>query len=160
MYEGTTKLTSHIPGYTGFITTSKINKRARSQCVAGKTRPDLKAGALLFNLRQYPQTIPGYSGDVPQSAFNVKEDGPVFGDDSMSKRSYIKHPIKNSSVHGKSSAIRDEFYHTNCELVSEDGIKQSEKYFCLVRPMEGLPHIYRPPKFTESGYAYNLYEKF
>lgn len=40
---------------------------------------------------------------------------------------------------------------------SENGVKNAEAFFRLVRPYEGLPRVLRPSLTTESGYEFNCY---
>ncbi len=66
---GTTKTTTHIPGYNGFIPRSDFNGTAlgQSKLEGGKTRDTILKQNIVEN---YQVKLPGYSGHKPMSTVN------------------------------------------------------------------------------------------
>lgn len=67
---GTTKVTSHIPGYGGFLVRTDLNDRALEQTKNDRCRELMKNKTNLnenFNVK-----LPGYSGHKPMSFLNEK----------------------------------------------------------------------------------------
>ncbi len=74
---GTTKGTSKIPGYSGFIPSTDNNRKAVSQAMGSETRPNAKNEMLLFSLDQFSRdSIPHYRGFRPQDGGNIKPHQP------------------------------------------------------------------------------------
>lgn len=68
---GTTQVTTHIPGYNGFIPKSDFNQHAlqQSQLEAGKCRNTIVKQNIVEN---YQVKLPGYQGHKPMSTVNDK----------------------------------------------------------------------------------------
>lgn len=64
---GTTKTTSHIPGYNGYIPKTDLNPAARDQGKCGVTRATIIKQNIVEN---YQVKVPGYSGHKPMSVLN------------------------------------------------------------------------------------------
>ena len=64
---GTTKTTSHIPGYNGFLPRTDLNERAVTQSLGQQTRETFIKQNIVEN---YNLRIPGYCGHKPMSALN------------------------------------------------------------------------------------------
>ena len=64
---GTSKVTSHIPGYNGFIPTIDINENAVSQSKGQDARNTIVKQNIVEN---YNVRVPGYSGHKPMSVIN------------------------------------------------------------------------------------------
>mmetsp|Transcript_38263 Transcript_38263/g.43861 ORF Transcript_38263/g.43861 Transcript_38263/m.43861 type:complete len:85 (-) Transcript_38263:7-261(-) len=65
---GTTKVTSHIPGYCGFLPKTDLNDTALAHSKSMIPRPIMKNKVNLnenFNVK-----IPGYAGHKPRSCLN------------------------------------------------------------------------------------------
>lgn len=67
MTVGTTKTTSHIPGYSGFLPKTDINAQAVTQSLGQQTRETFIKQNIVEN---FHVRIPGYSGHKPMSALN------------------------------------------------------------------------------------------
>ncbi|KAJ4456654.1 hypothetical protein PAPYR_8049 [Paratrimastix pyriformis] len=66
LFEGTTKATHHIPGYSGHIPLSTTSTQVRDVTSGATTRPPRSTNLYdTFHLN-----IPGYMGYVPRSVFN------------------------------------------------------------------------------------------
>lgn len=46
------------------------------------------------------------------------------------------------------------FFQAGQLAVSENGVKNAEGYYRLLRPLEGLPRVYYPSETADSGYVY------
>lgn len=65
---GTTKVTSHIPGYNGYIPKSDFNDKALQQSkLQGASRNTIVKQNIVEN---YSVKLPGYSGHMPMSTIN------------------------------------------------------------------------------------------
>ena len=64
---GTTKVTSHIPGYSGYLPKTDINEQAIQQSMGRQTRETFIKQNIVEN---FHVRIPGYSGHKPMSAIN------------------------------------------------------------------------------------------
>jgi len=64
---GTTKLTSHIPGYNGFIPKTDLNPTAVAQGLCRQDRQTIIKQNIVEN---YSVKVPGYSGHKPMSCVN------------------------------------------------------------------------------------------
>jgi len=64
---GTTKTTSHIPGYNGFLPRTDINENAMKQGQGSNTRMTIIKQNIVEN---FHVKMPGYSGHIPMSALN------------------------------------------------------------------------------------------
>ncbi len=64
---GTSKVTSHIPGYNGFIPAIDINEQAVSQSKGSEARQTIIKQNIVEN---YNVKVPGYSGHKPMSVVN------------------------------------------------------------------------------------------
>ena len=64
---GTTKTTSHIPGYNGFLPRTDLNEKALAQSLGLNTRETIIKQNIVEN---YNLKVPGYSGHKPMSALN------------------------------------------------------------------------------------------
>ena len=65
---GTTQVTSHIPGYNGFIPKSDFNQTALDQSkMLNKNRNTIVKQNIVEN---YQVKLPGYSGHKPMSSVN------------------------------------------------------------------------------------------
>lgn len=67
MSVGTTKVTTHIPGYNGFIPATDINEKANDQSKLNQHRTTIIKQNIVEN---YNVKIPGYSGHKPMSVIN------------------------------------------------------------------------------------------
>ena len=63
LLRGTTKLTHHIKGYSGFIPSNVENQKIRDQVFLQKNREHRRKENILDN---YSKHIPGYSGFQPR----------------------------------------------------------------------------------------------
>lgn len=64
---GTTKVTSHIPGYNGFLPKTDVNALALQQSLGQQSRDTIIKQNIVEN---FHVRIPGYSGHKPMSALN------------------------------------------------------------------------------------------
>ena len=65
---GTTKVTSHIPGYNGFFPKSDFNSKALEQSkLDNKNRNTIVKQNIIEN---YCVKLPGYNGHIPMSSVN------------------------------------------------------------------------------------------
>ena len=64
---GTTKVTSHIPGYNGFIPRTDLNQVAVEHGSGKKVRDTIIKQNIVEN---YQVRIPGYNGHLPASSTN------------------------------------------------------------------------------------------
>jgi len=64
---GTTKVTSHIPGYNGFIPQIDMNEKAVGQSKGQAARNTIIKQNIVEN---YNTRIPGYAGTKPMSVIN------------------------------------------------------------------------------------------
>lgn len=64
---GTTKTTSHIPGYNGFIPKTDFNPQAVAQASTLGTRNTIVKQNMIEN---YCVKVPGYSGHKPMTSQN------------------------------------------------------------------------------------------
>ena len=66
---GTTKTTTHIPGYNGFIPKTDFNPNAVMQSQLGGNRDTIVKQNIIEN---YQVKLPGYSGHKPMNSINDK----------------------------------------------------------------------------------------
>ena len=66
---GTTKTTTHIPGYNGFIPKTDFNPQAVQQSSTMQSRNTIVKQNMIEN---YSVKIPGYNGHKPMNAINEK----------------------------------------------------------------------------------------
>jgi hypothetical protein len=64
---GTTKTTSHIPGYSGYIPNVDINENAVKQSKGESIRNTIVKQNIVQN---YNVKLPGYAGNKPMSVIN------------------------------------------------------------------------------------------
>ena len=71
---GTTRVTRHVPGYSGFIAEAPHNMDALSASDGVAVRPDEKKTMLLASVDQYSRdVVPGYTGWRPQEPVNFRQ---------------------------------------------------------------------------------------
>lgn len=68
---GTTKTTSHIPGYNGFLPKTDMNERAIDQALGQQTRETIIKQNIVEN---HSVRVPGYGGYKPMSVINDRGD--------------------------------------------------------------------------------------
>jgi hypothetical protein len=66
--QGTTQLTSHIPGYMGFLPSTQLGGKAFEQGKGLATRTTFLKNNLIEN---YQTKLPGYTGLRPRSVVNL-----------------------------------------------------------------------------------------
>ena len=71
MTAGTTKTTTHIPGYNGFIPRTDYNPQAVGQAGQLGARETIIKQNIIEN---YQVKVPGYQGHKPMNAINEKGD--------------------------------------------------------------------------------------
>ncbi|QDZ22679.1 hypothetical protein HOP50_08g52270 [Chloropicon primus] len=161
---GTTKGTSKIPGYSGFIPATDNNTKAVSQARSTETRPNAKNEMLLFSLDQYSRdSIPHYRGFRPQDGGNIKPHKPPSKETTQGRTNFeAAQAVANGCNfndgprdHFRSSdkGIMS-FFSQGSTYVSENGTAYAERYYHTLRPKEGLPRVYYPSKTTLSGYKF------
>jgi len=64
---GTTKITSHIPGYSGFLPRADVNDQALTQGQGEQTRETFIKQNIVEN---HAVRVPGYGGHKPMSVVN------------------------------------------------------------------------------------------
>lgn len=161
---GTTKGTSKIPGYSGFIPSTENNMKAVDQATGLECRPSAKNEMLLFSLDQYSrESIPQYKGFRPQDGRNIK---PSRGPTTETTQGQANHEgtqlgagylnqQDNREVFRNSDKGIMSFFSQGSTYVSENGRAYAERYYHTLRPKEGLPRIYYPSKTTLSGYQFS-----
>ena len=120
----------------------------------------------LFHLNQYMLEIPGTSIFQPIDASNLMGEkkgregtATSYTNAIMSKPETLVALAKQRAemkTYGSTQATKT-FFQGGQLAQSENGVKNAEAYFRLVRPYEGLPRVLRPNETTESGYMYNCY---
>jgi len=157
--EGTTRATSQIPGYSGFIPASGQNEAARTHAKLAAGRPSAKDSMLLSALDQYSRNLlPRYCGFRPQAPENIKPSQPpttltTQGSSNMQVCSAPTKVVDNANFH-KGDEGTMSFFTAGQVSVSDNGKSVAERYFHTVRPREGLPRILVPSKTTASGYKF------
>ncbi|KAK9814842.1 hypothetical protein WJX72_012462 [[Myrmecia] bisecta] len=134
---GTARGTHHLPGYCGFLASSKENAQAVQQTNALNPRPSSKVDSLLFSLDQYSrQRVPHYTGYKPQSTENVTIEQPANGPTMATTQGFTnamatRKPVKVDNTHFISSAKGTmSFFNTGGSLfVSDNGQTEAQKYY-------------------------------
>ena len=161
---GTTKGTSKIPGYSGFIPSTGNNTKAVKQAMGSETRPNAKNEMLLFSLDQYSRdSIPHYRGFRPQDGGNIKPHQPPSKETTQGLANFeAAQAVANGcnfndgprdNFRSSDKGIMS-FFSQGSTCVSENGTAYAERYYHTLRPKEGLPRIYYPSKTTLSGYKF------
>ncbi|WZN61722.1 flagellar associated protein [Chloropicon roscoffensis] len=161
---GTTKGTSKIPGYSGFIPSTDNNTKAMSQAMGSETRPNAKNEMLLFSLDQYSRdSIPHYRGFRPQDGGNIKPHKPPSKETTQGRTNFeAAQAVANGcnfndgprdNFRSSDKGIMS-FFSQGSTYVSENGTAYAERYYHTLRPKEGLPRVYYPSKTTLSGYKF------
>jgi len=154
-FQGTTKASYHLPGYSGFVPETGKNPRAQQQGLCVEPREGTK-NFRLSTLFQYPHQLPGYGGYRPQT--NINDVGPVRdeslttmgrfmasgtcgfepGDLGLSMKT-LAQTAPMRSAHGKQGALHKEiFSHESLEgTLSDNGRNEADKYYHTTRPYEG-----------------------
>ena len=161
---GTTKGTSKIPGYSGFIPATDNNRKAVHQAMGSETRPNAKNEMLLFSLDQFSRdSIPHYRGFRPQDGGNIKPHQPPSKETTQGLANFeASQAVANGcnfndgprdNFRSSDKGIMS-FFSQGSTYVSENGTAYAERYYHTLRPKEGLPRIYYPSKTTLSGYKF------
>mmetsp|Transcript_47871 Transcript_47871/g.153404 ORF Transcript_47871/g.153404 Transcript_47871/m.153404 type:complete len:432 (-) Transcript_47871:77-1372(-) len=156
---GTTKATSHIPGYSGFIAASMRNELARTQSEGHSTRENAKTAMLLSALDQYSRhRLPGYLGHRPHAEQNIREAEPPTTLTTTGKSNHDvwkrKQPAVDNANFLRSNQGTMSFFTMGSVNVSDNGEANAQRYYHKCRPREGLPRIHYPSKVTVSGYPF------
>ncbi|CAG9467888.1 unnamed protein product [Pedinophyceae sp. YPF-701] len=149
---GTSRGSRHIPGYAGHISQNGVS--------GVDPRPDGKAGVLLHQLDQYSRDwLPGYGGHRPQAPGNLRLDIVTDLDTTQGRANrdvvHGHHDNTISKDHCISSAKgTGSFFAGGGLFVSANGTSNAERYFHLLRPMDGAPRLYYPSRTTAAGYKF------
>lgn len=161
---GTTRNTSHIPGYTGHAPASQFASAAGvAQGEAAAPRADLKAASLPFTLDQYSRArVPGYTGHKPQGAANISSTQPAQGPptattagDANARATRFGLPHQSHEHHINSRLGLMTFFNNSnagTEFVSENGLFNAQVYYkeCKALGTLGIKTA-RPPQTTYYG---------
>lgn len=158
---GTVRQTKQVAGYTGFIPASKANARALRQAFEPSAeRGEQAEGVRLVTLDQYSRLRPGgYTGYKPQAPVNALVFDPhqanmatVTGRAEYFGTVFKGQPAKSVGPNAglpKQSMLS--FFTAGQSAVSDNGITEAQRYYCGVRPNEGMPAMFRPPGTTAYG---------
>uniref|UniRef100_A0A7S0VGR9 Uncharacterized protein n=1 Tax=Hemiselmis tepida TaxID=464990 RepID=A0A7S0VGR9_9CRYP len=165
LFKGTSKVFKRMPGYCGFMPSSDVNTHAIAQSTNDHERKDPK-NCRLFNLQQYLREIPGTLVFQPIDAANLMgepkgRDGTAtaYANAILSNPATLQALAKQRAeqkTYGSTQATKT-FFQGGALAQSENGVKNAESFYRLVRPYEGLPRVLRPSLTTESGYNYSCY---
>ena len=168
LFAGTSKAFRRVPGYAGFLPSADRNLSSRfalDRALDDHDRPDPKA-CRLFTLNQYPLDIPGTLSYHPKEAVNLM-DGPKgrAGTTTSLVNAYLSDPENLRRV--AAARVAEPYYGASQETkrffqggeisLSENGKKNAERYFRLLRPREGVPRVHRPSATTDFGYRFDCY---
>ena len=168
LFAGTTKAFRRIPGYAGALPAADKNTtsaHALKQALDDHDRPDPKA-CRLFTLNQFLTDIPGTLTFHPKDASNLMgEPKGKSGTTTELNNAYVSKPENLAKIARARAAApyfggvqeTKTFFQGGELSQSENGIKNAEKFYRLVRPREGVPRILRPSATTESGYRFGCY---
>lgn len=169
LFEGSPKAFKRMPGYCGFLPTTG-NKETNLQATADYERRDTK-NCRLFTLKQYWLDTPGFSGFRPQAAVNLQNTnsgnaGARVGSTSSFMNEFLSKPENVQEMNrrraaqahfGTTQATKTFFSEGQSVEKSENGAKDAEAYYKIIRPYEGLPRIMLPSGTSESGYRFDTY---
>jgi len=166
LFMGTPKAFLRMPGYQGFVPNSERNGVAVAQATNDHNRPDIKDSMRLFNLQQFHTEIPGTQAFRPKDAANLMAGSKGrMGTNTYFANSFVADPKNLATLAAKRSSTKQhgsrqetkKFFQGGKESVSENGIKNAEAFYKLVRPYEGIPRICQPSLTSESGYLFGTY---
>ena len=169
---GTTRVTRHVPGYSGFIAEAPHNIDALSASDGVVARTDEKKRMLLASVDQYSRgVVPGYTGWRPQEPVNYRQ---FPGAIEPSRRDTTNGELNYQSQrypygHMKAVSMKPEvvggdtrgvmgFFTPGKETESKEGVNAAEQFYAHARPFEGTasgtPHVpsattVRGTKFTQ-----------
>ena len=169
---GTTRVTRHVPGYSGFIAEAPHNIDALSASDGVVARTDEKKRMLLASVDQYSRgVVPGYTGWRPQEPVNYRQ---FPGAIEPSRRDTTNGELNYQSQrypygHMKAVSMKPEvvggdtrgvmgFFTPGKETESKEGVNAAEQFYAHARPFEGTasgtPYVpsattVRGTKFTQ-----------
>jgi len=120
----------------------------------------------LFTLNQFLQEIPGTQTFQPKDAANLMNPSKGrIGTASYFANAYMSNQENLDLLSRKRASQRSygttqgtrEFFQPGTDMVSENGIKNAEAFYKLLRPFEGLPRVSRPSATSDSGYRFGCY---
>ena len=168
LFAGTSKAFRRVPGYGGFMPAADKNlssQGALQQALDDHERPNPKA-CRLFTLNQFPLDIPGTLCFHPKEAVNLVA-GPKgrAGTTTAQVNAYLSDADNLRKVAEARSAERyfgasqetTKFFQGGELSLSENGKKNAERYYRLIRPREGVPRVVRPSATTDFGYRFGCY---
>merc|ERR1711871_781756 len=166
---GTGKTAGHTPGYCGFVPateeTNPTGTKALAQANIGNlVRPSTKDFRMFTN-KNYPLQLPGYTGFQPQDVENsnepsFKRDMTTLGVTHNTDNSFPPHSAyisKERGAYNISNKMREDFFQPGVESESDKGIANSDLFYHMVRPQEGIPKVLHPSEETVPGYAFSTY---
>mmetsp|Transcript_73488 Transcript_73488/g.119272 ORF Transcript_73488/g.119272 Transcript_73488/m.119272 type:complete len:434 (+) Transcript_73488:93-1394(+) len=166
LFKGTNKSYARVPGYTGFLPESGANAHATMQAT-DHTATDQK-NCRLFTLHQQKLHIPGTSIFQARDAANLI-DGPKgrVGTATHFNNAYVSDPANLVSLAHKRTQEKyygsvngtASFFLPGTMSISENGVKNAEAFYRLMRPYEGLPRVFQPSLTAESGYKFGCYRE-
>mmetsp|Transcript_51889 Transcript_51889/g.105644 ORF Transcript_51889/g.105644 Transcript_51889/m.105644 type:complete len:411 (-) Transcript_51889:125-1357(-) len=167
LFKGTSKSFKRMPGYCGFTPSSDYNAHAIAQATDDHEHPDPK-DCRLFTLHQYLLDIPGTATFKPRDAANLVDPpkGRV-GTATGFANAYMDNPGNVAELARKRALEKQfgtmqgtrTFFQSGDVCQSDNGVKNAESFFRLLRPYEGLPRVSRPSKTAESGYRFGCYSE-
>lgn len=164
---GTTRVTRHVPGYSGFIAEAPHNMDALSASDGVAVRPDEKKTMLLASVDQYSRdVVPGYTGWRPQEPVNFRQFpsaiAPTRRNTTNGELNYQlqRYPyghmkaesMKPEVVGGDTRGVMG-FFTPGKETESKEGIDAAGAFYAHARPYEGLAAgtPYTPSRTTQRG---------
>ena len=163
-FAGSPKAFKRVPGYGGFLPMNGGDP-ALLQQAEDHTQANTK-NIRLFTLGQFSVHVPGTGSYYPREADNVmKANKGKAGSSSYFANLYVSSP-ENLAKIAKTRAENEnwggtmetkKFFTPGALQQSENGNENSEKFYKLIRPYEGMARIQRPNAVTESGYKFSCY---
>lgn len=161
--EGTSRNTQQLPGYTGFCPASQYNDLARSHAFAAETRKDAKSEMLLYSLDQYSRSrLPHNTTYKPQTARNITSIQPSQGPTTSTTSGFMASQTQKAGIKAKdTSHFLDSnkglmsFFQGGGESVSDNGLANAQKYYGILKPLEGRPKMQLVSKTTAYGAQFN-----
>jgi len=120
----------------------------------------------LFTLEQFPVNIPGCGLNRPREADNVlKTNKGKVGTTTYFATKYLSSPENLAKVARDRAEAPNfggtmetkKFFTPGALQQSENGNENSERFYKLIRPYEGMSRISLPSAVTNSGYKFSCY---
>jgi len=152
-HQGTTKASSHPPGYMGFIPSPTSGMRANEHGRATRPRPTqrCKEDTLFDSFREKPV---GYLGYQPTSVYNRRtwEIPDITTTGAVNKAMVGMGQIPKRPEARNTSTLLDESFSGPLDgRPSDNGVFNSQIYYKLVRPLEGAARSHIPSMTHPAG---------